>query len=164
MKNHPNFEQKYCKGISKIIVDKVKYNSKAFHILNEEDLTLEAFSYIKCINGEKPPLTIFSNTCRNVVQDDINKVKSQYFSENSKGGKVKCQESGDLCVWEELVIDHRQPNTFSVIVDRFIELNSIDIKSVEYSSTNKTTKKRLKDNVRIRNFNLKLNTLCNEKH
>ncbi len=112
--------------------------------MNEEDLTLEAFSYIKCINGEKPPLTIFSNTCRNVVQDDINKVKFQYFSENSKGGKVKCQESGDLCVWEELVIDHRQPNTFSVIVDRFIELNSIDIKSVEYQARIKQQKKDLK--------------------
>jgi len=37
-----------------------------------------------------------------------------------------------LCKWKELVVDHRQPNTFSIIVDRFIELNNIDIKSTEY--------------------------------
>ncbi len=32
------------------------------------------------------------------------------------------------------MVDHRQPNTFSVIVDRFIELNNLDIKKVEYIS------------------------------
>ena len=77
-------------------------------------------------------MTVFSNTCRDIVQEDINKVKFQYFSDNSKKGQVKCQESGDLCKWEELVVDHRQPNTFSIIVDRFIELNTIDINSTEY--------------------------------
>lgn len=131
LKNHPDFERKFSFGIKNIIVDKVKYNSKAFHILNNNS-ELEAFSYIKCINGKKPPLTVFSSTCRDIVQDDINKVKFQYFSDNSKNGQVKCQESGDLCKWKELVVDHRQPNTFSIIVDRFIELNNIDIKSTEY--------------------------------
>lgn len=131
LKNHPDFERKFSFGIKKIVVDKVKYNSKAFHILNNNS-ELEAFSYIKCINGEKPLLTIFNNTCRDVVQEDINKVKYQYFSDNSRNGQVKCQESGDLCKWDELVVDHRQPNTFSIIVDRFIELNKIDINSIEY--------------------------------
>ena len=131
LKNHPEYERKFSFGIKDIIVEKVKYGSKAFHILNKKS-ELEAFSYIKCINGKKPPLTIFSNTCRDVVQKDINLVKYQYFSDNSKKGEVKCQETGELCKWEELVVDHRQPNTFSVIVDRFIELNNIDINSVEY--------------------------------
>src|SRR5690606_32538055 len=117
--------------INKIIVDKVRYNSKAFHVLNNNS-ELKAFSYIKCINGKKPPLTIFNNTCRNAVQEDLNNVKFQYFRDNSKKGKVKCQESGDLCKWSELVVDHRQPNTFSIIVDRFIEVNNIDIHSTEY--------------------------------
>tara|TARA_R110002124_G_C8782031_1_gene500848 strand:- start:53 stop:742 length:690 start_codon:yes stop_codon:yes gene_type:complete len=131
LKNHPEFERKFSFGIKEIIVEKVKYGSKAFHILNNNS-ELEAFSYIKCINGKKPPLTIFSNTCRDVIQKDINLVKYQYFSDNSKKGEVKCQETGELCKWEKLVVDHRQPNTFSIIVDRFIELNNIDINSVEY--------------------------------
>lgn len=46
--------------------------------------------------------------------------------------RVKCQEAGELCKWEELVVDHRQTNTFSIIVDRFIELHNIDINSIEY--------------------------------
>jgi len=129
---HPDCKRKFDNGIKEIVVDKIpKYNSKAFHILDNNS-ELEAFSYIKCINGNKPPLTRFSNTCRDIIQDDINKVKYQYFKDNSKKGEVKCQETGDLCKWEDLVIDHRQPNTFSVIVDRFIEVNQIDITTIEY--------------------------------
>ena len=45
---------------------------------------------------------------------------------------MKCQETGSLSKYEELNVDHRQPNTFSVIVDRFIELNNIDIQRIEY--------------------------------
>lgn len=77
-------------------------------------------------------MTRFSGTCRDTIQDDINNVKLQYFKANSIKGEVKCQETGDLCKWEDLVIDHRQPNTFSVIVDRFIEVNQIDITTIEY--------------------------------
>ena len=36
--------------------------------------------------------------------------------------------------WAELVVDHRQPNTFSVIVDRFKEINSVDLSEIEYTS------------------------------
>lgn len=131
LKCHPEFERKSSLGIKNIIIEKVKHGSKAFHVINNK-LESEAFSYIKCINGEKPPLTVFSNTCRNVIQADINLVKYQYFKDHSKKGKVKCQETGELCKWEELVVDHRQPNTFSIIVDRFIELNNINHNLIEY--------------------------------
>jgi hypothetical protein len=40
-----------------------------------------------------------------------------------------------LSLWVELNVDHRQPNTFSVIVDRFIELYGIDLSIVEYIET-----------------------------
>ncbi len=128
---HPDCEKKLSNGIKEIIVNKVKYNSKAFYILDNNS-ELEAFSYIKCINGNKSPLTIFRNTCRDVVQEDINNVKLQYFKENSKNWKVKCQETGELCEWKDLVVDHRQPNTFSMIVERFVEVNKIDLNSIEY--------------------------------
>lgn len=128
----PDFEIKFYNNIKEIKVDRIpKYNSKAFFVLDNNS-ELEVFSYIKCINGSKPPQTKFSCTCRDIVQDDINNVKLQYFKENSNKGKVKCQETGELCKWEDLVIDHRQPNTFSVIVDRFIELNNIDILTIQY--------------------------------
>lgn len=59
-------------------------------------------------------------------------VKVNYFKENSKKGKVKCQETGELLSYEEITFDHRQPNTFSVIVDRFIEVYKIDLSEITY--------------------------------
>lgn len=130
LKYHPS-KSKLTESIDTIIVDKVKFNTKAFHYLNA-DGEFEAFSYLKCINGDNSAIQKFAKTCRDAVQDDIFSVKQQYFKINSNKGRVKCQETGELCKWEELVVDHRQPNTFSVIVDRFIEINSIDINSIEY--------------------------------
>ena len=46
---------------------------------------------------------------------------------------MKCQETGILSTWTELVVDHRQPNTFSIIVDRFKEVNIIDLETIEYT-------------------------------
>ena len=74
----------------------------------------------------------FRQAARNVVQKDIRSVKQEYFNKFSKKGFVPCQETGVQSKWAELVVDHRQPNTFSVIVDRFVELNRIDLKSIEY--------------------------------
>ena len=34
--------------------------------------------------------------------------------------------------WEELAVDHRQPNTFSIIVDRFKEIKNINVDEIEY--------------------------------
>lgn len=131
LKLHPNFEQKKEKGIRGFKVAKVTFNTKCFHII-KDDLTLEAFSYTKCINGSHSDTTKFRRVCRKAIQNDLRNVKQKYFSQNSQKGQVKCQETGKLCFWEELVMDHRQPNTFSVIVDRFIELNRLDITIIEY--------------------------------
>ena len=71
----PDFETKFCNGFKQIYVDKIpKYNSKAFFVLDNNS-ELEVFSYIKCINGSKPPLTKFSCTCRDIIQDDIKNSK-----------------------------------------------------------------------------------------
>jgi len=59
-------------------------------------------------------------------------IKKKYFFHNSKKGYVKCQETGIESKWEDLAVDHRQPNTFSVIVDRFKELNRIDVSNIEF--------------------------------
>jgi hypothetical protein len=87
---------------------------------------------IRSINGGFTPLTKFSRTCRDLIYEDLRNVKLDYFKANSVKGQVKCQETGELCKWEELNVDHRQPNTFSVIIDRFIEVNQLDINKIEY--------------------------------
>jgi hypothetical protein len=120
--------------LSFLKVDSVRHNTKCFQIVRV-DSTTDIFSYTKCVNGGSTPIEKFNKVCREIIAGDLREVKLSYFKNHSSRGRVKCQETGDLCAWEELSVDHRQPNTFSVIIDRFIELNGIDVSLVEYKKT-----------------------------
>ncbi len=128
---HPNPKEKIGKGIKTIKVGRAHYNTKSFELVRF-DGTTTFLSYTKRINSPKSKFAKFSKVCRSSIQDDLRQVKQAYFDKYSEKGKVKCQETGEYLTWDELSIDHRQPNTFSVIVDRFIELNNVDVKSVKY--------------------------------
>jgi hypothetical protein len=131
LETHPQVNEKIGVGIDKVRVAKVQYNTKSFELMRTDGST-EFFSYTKRINSPKTNFTRFREACRQAIQDDLRNVKLDYFEKHSKKGRVKCQESKELAKYEELNIDHRQPNTFSVIVDRFIELNNLDIEKIEY--------------------------------
>lgn len=131
LETHPRVSEKIGVGIAKVRVTKVQFNAKAFELVRLDDST-EIFSYTKRINAPKTNFTKFREACRQAVQSELRNVKLEYFQKYSKKGRVKCQESHELAQYEELNVDHRQPNTFSVIVDRFIELNKLDIEKIEY--------------------------------
>lgn len=120
--------------IEDIKVSKVKFNTKCFEIFYS-DKTSQYISYLMKINNTKyTPEKLFYIACRNSIHSDIKLVKQEYFDKNSIKGQVKCQETGILSKWTELAVDHRQPNTFSIIVDRFKEVNRIDLDTMEYTS------------------------------
>jgi hypothetical protein len=119
--------------IQDIKIGRSSFNTKFFELLYS-DLTTEFFSYLLVINRPKVDKeNLLRRACRNAVFKDITAVKQQYFKDNTQGGGyVKCQETGDLCKWDDLVVDHRQPNTLSMIIERFKELHQIDIKDLEF--------------------------------
>ena len=118
--------------IKDIRIAKVQFSTKCFEIVYDNDET-EHISFIMIINRPKINLhTSFNIACRNIIQNDLTLVKQKYFSENSEKGFVKCQETNELAKWEDLAVDHRQPNTFSVIVDRFKEVKNIIVEEIEY--------------------------------
>ena len=131
LRYHENHTEKFGPGIKKIRIEKIKYGKRCFHLIRT-DSSVDHFSYLKCINGGPSLQTKFSRACRQAIQEDINNIKKKYFKEKAKSGKAPCQETKVFYSWEELCVDHRQPNTFSVIVDRFIEVFQIDIKNIEY--------------------------------
>jgi len=135
LKHHPNSKEKIGNGLEKIIVKNGEYKLNCFHLVRL-DGSIEDFSYRKCINGESNRFSLFSQACRKAIENDLKEVKQRYFKNNSKKGLVKCQDTGELIDYENAHVDHRQPNTFSVIVDRFIELNKIDLEKVEYDRIN----------------------------
>ena len=114
--------------LSNIRIGRAQFNTKCFELVCENGET-DFISYVLRIN--KPKCDLFYNfytAARNATLRDLRSVKQEYFDNFSKKGNVPCQESGIQSKWTELVVDHRQPSTFSVIVDRFIELNKIDLK------------------------------------
>lgn len=120
--------------IDNIKIAKVQFNTKCFEVFFS-DGSSSYISYLMMINNKRyTPEDMFYISCRNSIHRDIHSVKQQYFDDNSIKGQVKCQETGVLSMWAELVLDHRQPNTFSIIVDRFKELNRVDLNSIEYMS------------------------------
>lgn len=121
-------------SIEDIKIARVQFNTKCFEIFYS-DKTSAYISYLMIINNTKyTSEKLFYVACRNSIHNDINAVKQEYFDKNSIKGQVKCQETGLLSKWTELVVDHRQPNTFSVIVDSFKEVNSIELDIIEYTS------------------------------
>lgn len=120
--------------ITDIKVSKVQYNTKCFEVFYSDNSSCY-ISYLMMINNTKyTPKMLFNEACRSAIHKDIRKVKQKYFASHSVKGHVKCQETGILSKWSELVIDHRQPNTFSVIVDRFKELNDFDLDNIDYKT------------------------------
>jgi len=120
--------------IDDIKVARVQFNTKCFEIFYS-DKTSQYISYLMIINNTKyTPEKLFYVACRNSIHNDIKSVKQDYFDKYSLKGQVKCQETGILSKWTELAVDHRQPNTFSVIVDRFKEVNRIELNTIEYTS------------------------------
>lgn len=119
-------------SIIDIKIGKFHYGSKCFEIFYNDDTSC-FISYIGIIN--RPTISKeakFNLACRNAIYNDLNLVKRDFFKNNFKNGFVNCQETKIPSKWEDLVVDHRQPNTFSVIVDRFIELFNIDLSLVKY--------------------------------
>ncbi len=119
--------------IENIRVARVQFNTKCFERI-WSDGSSDYTSYIFLINQpQKDVDRYFTIACRNTVQKDLINLKQQYFKNNTLGGgNVKCQETGHICKWDNLVVDHRQPNTLSIIIDRFKEVNQLDISGVEY--------------------------------
>ncbi|NJM53916.1 MAG: DCL family protein [Blastocatellia bacterium] len=113
LQKHPRAKEKIRVGIKEFRVCKIQHNTKCFEF-TRTDSTKGFFGYIKCINGDRKAITDFSRACRRTIQVDLRNVKIEYFKKHSKKGRVKCQETGELLLYEELNVDHRQPNTFSV--------------------------------------------------
>ncbi len=160
--NHPDFEDNESGVelnqeenddyvIEDVRIGKVQFSTKCFELLYKNGET-DFISYRLRITKPKENLFDgFRQAARNVVRKDIRSVKQEYFNKFSKKGYVPCQETGVQSKWTDLVVDHRQPNTFSVIVDRFVELNRIDLKSVEYR-TDENNFYLFKDNDLTENF------------
>ncbi|MCX2739632.1 DUF3223 domain-containing protein [Pontibacter anaerobius] len=151
--NNSNFTESSNEEIviEDIKVSRVQFNTKCFEVFYSDRTSLY-ISYLMLINNKGySQERLFYVACRNAVHQDIRSVKQAYFDSNSVKGQVKCQETDELSTWTELVVDHRQPNTFSIIVDRFKEVKNINHDVIEYTS-NEQNHIIFKDETLIKDF------------
>lgn len=121
--------------VADIRIAKFQFNTKCFEVVYSNDDTW-IISYRVFINKTKTsPRSLFIKVCRNTIQSDLIKIKQDYFSKYSNKSKAPCQESKEFFRYEDLVVDHRQPNTLSVIIDRFIEVFEIDVDIIDYKAS-----------------------------
>ena len=129
--NHPRYQDKIKNGIKQIIICSDKYKGRCFHIVRNDN-TIENFSYLKCINGDASPFTLFSIACRKIVENDVIKFKQEYFLKNQdNNGNVKCELTNEFITIRESHVDHF-PLSFALILDRFIKYYNINIKEIKY--------------------------------
>jgi hypothetical protein len=135
----PDWQAPVTQDVDEVCVQAVRvtrgqYGSRCFEVVYDDGDSW-VLSYILLVTQRsigQPELV--RRACRSAVADDLRGVKQAYFDAHSTAGFAPCQESGTSGRWEDLVVDHRQPNTFSVIFDRWLELRAIDVDVVETTS------------------------------
>lgn len=115
---HPHAEQKVGLGIDIIFVKAVTpYNTRAFHI-RRHDGTVTDISYEQCIAPKTDTRTLY-NALRIEVWEQVAAFRDRAFT-----GKftILCPYTREMLFRNTCHVDHRPPQTFKVIADRWIEL------------------------------------------
>lgn len=132
LSGHPRAQEKIGTGIISLVVDAAEMGGRCFHVVRQ-DGSRENFSIKKCIAGDPPPFTAFSAACRHAVESDLITFKKNYFAQHQNAkGEVKCPETKNWISAEDAHVDHRSPQSFSVIVKFFVDAKSIDLSQVAY--------------------------------
>lgn len=130
---HPRSKEKIGKGIKCFFSAPDEYGNNTCIHLERIDGTAENISIKKCLKGELSPLQRFKQGARKAVEPDINAAKSLAIKANlTKDNLVKVQDHSKPVPVHEVHIDHKGGYSFNVIVESFVELNNIDLASVEY--------------------------------
>ncbi|HMO51228.1 MAG TPA: DCL family protein [Kiritimatiellia bacterium] len=129
--NHPRARDKIGPGIEAIVVEiEPHHGSKCFFVYRT-DGTRDDFGYGHCIDDDRSPFATFSDAARKVVRPYMSECKSECF-EGRVENKVVCEATGKELAWDEAVVDHEPPLTFSVIVNAYVKERGIDLNAVEY--------------------------------
>jgi len=123
----PRRSEKIGAGIESIEISLSHFNNRCF-VINQVDGTQSDFSYYKCIDGDHKPFTIFSNACRQAVRLRRYEWKVSQFHSTY----AKCEISNMDIIWKKSRVKHDPSTPFAAIVQDFLNLNNIDLSTIEY--------------------------------
>ena len=119
LKNHPNYDEKMKNGCKDIIILTNKYfiktqSNKGFFILDNNNQYVD-FSYRKCISFN--PKQDINSAYRNAIANDIAEYRNSQLKKNN--GNLICDITHEILTRQNTHIDHKEPITFSFIVNKF---------------------------------------------
>lgn len=128
---HPDAAHMIGPGIDHFRVKLDEYGSGRTFTIHWVDGGSTLISYRKCIYGQTPHRTQVRNAFRPVIAPDIEKWRRAYFSLLEDGtGRVPCAISGAPLRPVDGQVDHIHPETFSALVDRFLDKLGLDCEDV----------------------------------
>lgn len=128
---HPDAGYMFGPGIDHFRIKLDEYGTGRTFTIHWIDGEWTLISYRKCISGQTPHRTQVRNAFRPVIARDIEEWRRAYFRLlEDETGRVPCAISGVLLRPGEGQVDHIHPDTFSSLVDRFLERLGLDYDDV----------------------------------
>ena len=130
LQGHPDATRKIGCGVEAIeIRPNPRYPKERTFYLIRVDGSEDDFSYLKCLRAPKP-LEVFTGICRKLIGWQMHWLKSSYFREYAKAGRVRCPLTGRWMTETQAHVDHIPPDTFDRLVTNFIDQNNIKVENV----------------------------------
>ena len=134
IKHHPNSARKIGPGIREFFVRinwaSEGYENRCFWIRRTDDTETD-FSYTECISPTDNRRK-FLAACRKAIHPQIAEFRDR--ERQRLGEMAVCPISGQEFRIADARVDHRHPDTFESLVERFIEERNIDVSSIEIIS------------------------------
>ncbi|MBX3208412.1 MAG: DCL family protein [Labilithrix sp.] len=130
LERHPERDIKVGCGVARVYIGGNDFGKRCFWI-ERIDGSRTDFSFISCISPPSHESEV-RTAMRRHIDSQIIAFRDHAFSE---GVAVACAITGQLVANEDAHIDHRPPNTFHTLVDRFLASESREIRTVAVEPT-----------------------------
>jgi Protein of unknown function (DUF3223) len=127
---HPSTDQKQGVGVVAMEVRRnpVYPQSRGFWLIRADGSSTD-FSYYECLR-ETPHTERFHRALRVAVEPDIQAYCRAFFAARH-GMPYYCPYTGELVGLKGSHVDHQEPDTFKVLVQRFIAHEGLDVAMVQ---------------------------------
>lgn len=125
---HPNRDVVIDCGIKRIEVEHLhdKYNSRRF-ILVRTDSSIRDFAWRHALYPRNVKQSIM-RACRTAIREQVDECRRSYFADNQP---KTCPLRGTPITLSDSHVDHKPPDTFEALVERWLKVNQISYEDIE---------------------------------
>jgi hypothetical protein len=151
LQQHPHAAAKIGCGVVGFLIEEVPpFCVRRFSAVRADNSVAD-FSYAKCIDAPRKPMTRLLGALRAEVGQDIARAKQRYFDDHADAdGRIPCAMTGALITSTQSVADHALPASFHMLATDWIVALRIQPEAVTYIVGSNGTQTFLEDRVLAR--------------